>query len=114
MQSPPGDAEPGAGTRQGACVAHEHMAFERRHACSEKTGPLPAAPGTPSLTCVSVPRRNQEPPQDSVIATYEEHEDSVYAVEWAAADPWLFASLSYDGRLVVNRVPRALKYRILL
>uniref|UniRef100_A0A8D0XVQ7 EARP and GARP complex-interacting protein 1 n=1 Tax=Sus scrofa TaxID=9823 RepID=A0A8D0XVQ7_PIG len=58
--------------------------------------------------------KNQEPPQDSVIATYEEHEDSVYAVEWAAADPWLFASLSYDGRLVVNRVPRALKYRILL
>lgn len=58
--------------------------------------------------------KSQEPPQDSVIATYEEHEDSVYAVEWAAADPWLFASLSYDGRLVVNRVPRALKYRILL
>ncbi|KAL0170754.1 hypothetical protein M9458_035350, partial [Cirrhinus mrigala] len=49
-----------------------------------------------------------------IIATYEEHEDSVYAVEWSAADPWLFASLSYDGRLVINRVPRALKYRILL
>ncbi|KAJ8789962.1 hypothetical protein J1605_021660 [Eschrichtius robustus] len=56
-----------------------------------------------------VPCRNQEPPQDSVIATYEEHEDSVYAVDWSSADPWLFASLSYDGRLVINRVPRALK-----
>ena len=52
--------------------------------------------------------------QDSIIATYEEHEDSVYALEWSSADPWLFASLSYDGRLVINRVPRALKYRILL
>jgi len=58
--------------------------------------------------------RMKEPLQDSIIATYEEHEDSVYAVEWSAADPWLFASLSYDGRLVINRVPRALKYRILL
>lgn len=58
--------------------------------------------------------RNKEPLQDNVIATYEEHEDSVYAVDWASADPWLFASLSYDGRLVINRVPRALKYHILL
>ncbi|XP_061066647.1 EARP and GARP complex-interacting protein 1 isoform X1 [Eubalaena glacialis] len=58
--------------------------------------------------------KSQEPPQDSVIATYEEHEDSVYAADWSSADPWLFASLSYDGRLVINRVPRALKYHILL
>ncbi|XP_051579209.1 EARP-interacting protein homolog [Myxocyprinus asiaticus] len=58
--------------------------------------------------------KGKEPLQDSIIATYEEHEDSVYAVEWSEADPWLFASLSYDGRLVINRVPRALKYRILL
>nr|XP_010955243.1 EARP and GARP complex-interacting protein 1 isoform X1 [Camelus bactrianus] len=58
--------------------------------------------------------KSQEPPQDSVITTYEEHEDSVYAVDWSSADPWLFASLSYDGRLVINRVPRALKYHILL
>ena len=58
--------------------------------------------------------RAQEPLQDGVIATYEEHEDSVYAAEWSTADPWLFASLSYDGRLVINRVPRATKYRILL
>ncbi|XP_063118144.1 EARP and GARP complex-interacting protein 1 isoform X1 [Rattus norvegicus] len=58
--------------------------------------------------------KSKEPLQDNVIATYEEHEDSVYAVDWASADPWLFASLSYDGRLVINRVPRALKYHILL
>ncbi|XP_057597501.1 EARP and GARP complex-interacting protein 1 isoform X7 [Hippopotamus amphibius kiboko] len=58
--------------------------------------------------------KSQEPPHDSVVATYEEHEDSVYAVDWSSADPWLFASLSYDGRLVINRVPRALKYHILL
>uniref|UniRef100_A0A8C4Q1V3 EARP complex and GARP complex interacting protein 1 n=1 Tax=Eptatretus burgeri TaxID=7764 RepID=A0A8C4Q1V3_EPTBU len=56
----------------------------------------------------------REPLADSIIATYEEHEDSVYAVEWSSADPWLFASLSYDGRLVINRVPRTVKYNILL
>ncbi|XP_054772763.2 EARP-interacting protein homolog [Lytechinus pictus] len=58
--------------------------------------------------------KTKEPIKDGVIATYEEHEDSVYAAEWSTADPWLFASLSYDGRLVINRVPRAEKYKILL
>ncbi|CAL1526948.1 unnamed protein product [Lymnaea stagnalis] len=58
--------------------------------------------------------RNHEPPKDGVIATYEEHEDSVYAVDWSSADPWTFASLSYDGRVVINRVPRSEKYKILL
>ncbi|CAH1255268.1 TSSC1 [Branchiostoma lanceolatum] len=56
----------------------------------------------------------REPEKDGVIGTYEEHEDSVYAAEWSTADPWLFASLSYDGRLVINRVPKAVKYKILL
>ena len=55
-----------------------------------------------------------DPPKDGVIATYEEHEDSVYASCWSTADPWVFASLSYDGRLVINKVPRAEKYKILL
>lgn len=58
--------------------------------------------------------RSREPVKDGVIATFDEHEDSVYAVEWSTADPWVFASLSYDGRLVINRVPRAEKYKILL
>ncbi|KAF2353818.1 WD40 repeat [Trinorchestia longiramus] len=48
---------------------------------------------------------------EGIIQTYEEHEDSVYAVEWSAGDFWTFASLSYDGRLVINRVPRAVKYK---
>ncbi|XP_055352650.1 EARP and GARP complex-interacting protein 1-like [Paramacrobiotus metropolitanus] len=51
---------------------------------------------------------------DGVINVYDEHEDSVYALDWSSADPWTFASLSYDGRLVINRVPRNVKYRILL
>lgn len=50
---------------------------------------------------------------DAVIGTFEEHEDSVYAVEWSVSDPWLFASLSYDGRLVINKVPKSEKFSIL-
>ncbi|XP_065226219.1 EARP-interacting protein homolog [Planococcus citri] len=51
---------------------------------------------------------------DGVIATFDQHEDSVYCVEWSSADPWILASLSYDGRLLINRVPKTEKYKILL
>lgn len=43
-----------------------------------------------------------------------EHEDSVYCAEWSPAEPWTFASLSYDGRLLISRLPRRYKYQILL
>lgn len=45
---------------------------------------------------------------------FEEHGDSVYGLEWSLADPWLLASLSYDGHVVLNRVPSKLKYKILV
>jgi WD40 repeat protein len=67
----------------------------------------------------SAPLGDLEDPQnekdgDKLIKTYDEHEDSVYSVAWSAGDAWVFASLSYDGRLVVNHVPPAEKYKILL
>lgn len=43
-----------------------------------------------------------------------EMRDSVYDVAWSAADPWVFASLGYDGNVVVNHVPSKEKYKILL
>ena len=48
------------------------------------------------------------------IACFGDHEDSVYAAAWSPVDPWTFASVSYDGRVVCNVVPRAEKYKILL
>ena len=51
---------------------------------------------------------------DGRCHTYDEHEDSVYGLAWSAADPWLFASMSYDGRVVLNKVPKQTKYKILL
>ena len=59
-------------------------------------------------------KEEKEPPKDGLISSYDEHEDSVYAVEWSAADPWSFASLSYDGRVVINKVPKKVKFDILL
>ncbi|KAJ2745122.1 hypothetical protein GGI20_002420 [Coemansia sp. BCRC 34301] len=53
-------------------------------------------------------------PTDGLVMQYDDHESSVYAVQWSANDPWVFASLSFDGRLVINTVPREEKYKILL
>ena len=53
-------------------------------------------------------------PVDGVVATFDQHEDSVYQVAWSAGDPWIFASLSFDGRVLVNFVPREHKYKIIL
>ncbi|CAJ0574408.1 unnamed protein product, partial [Mesorhabditis spiculigera] len=46
---------------------------------------------------------------DGELDRINEHEDTVSAVEWSSADPWIYASLSYDGRVVINRVAHALK-----
>lgn len=56
--------------------------------------------------------KQQHATRDEIVATFEEHEDSVYAAEWSS-DPWRFASLSYDGRLVLNKVPKSEKFNIL-
>ncbi|KAJ2517819.1 Protein tssc1 [Coemansia sp. RSA 1939] len=53
-------------------------------------------------------------PVDGLVSQFDDHETSVYAAHWSAADPWLFASLSFDGRMVINFVPREEKYKILL
>jgi len=50
--------------------------------------------------------------KDEVIHIYEEHDDAVYATEWAT-DPWIFASLGFESRLVINRVPKSEKFSIL-
>ncbi|KAJ1911918.1 hypothetical protein IWQ60_009910 [Tieghemiomyces parasiticus] len=55
-----------------------------------------------------------ERPTDGLVATFDQHEESVYSVSWSEASPWVFASLSYDGRVVVNFVPQDEKYKIIL
>ncbi|CAL8102835.1 unnamed protein product [Calicophoron daubneyi] len=52
--------------------------------------------------------------RDGLIARLEQHEESVYAAEWSPVDPWYFASVSYDGNLLINQVPEPVKLNILL
>lgn len=39
-----------------------------------------------------------------LLNTYSDYEDSVYGLTWSSQQPWIFASLSYDGRVVVESV----------
>jgi WD40 repeat protein len=47
------------------------------------------------------------------VARYE-HTDSVYGMAWSAADAWVYVTVSYDGKVVLNHVPSKEKYKILL
>lgn len=51
---------------------------------------------------------------DGLVKAFDDHEQSVSAAAWSAADAWVFASLSLDGKAVINHVPPAEKYKILL
>ncbi|GMI83073.1 hypothetical protein like AT1G20540 [Hibiscus trionum] len=41
---------------------------------------------------------------DPLLNSYSDYEDSVYGLAWSSREPWIFASLSYDGRVVVESV----------
>lgn len=41
---------------------------------------------------------------DPLLHSYSDYEDSVYGLAWSTREPWIFASLSYDGRVVVETV----------
>jgi len=50
--------------------------------------------------------------EDRLVAKYDDEDDSIYTVAWG--DAWVYASLSYGGKLVVYQVPMQEKYGILL
>ncbi|XP_038886470.1 WD repeat-containing protein DWA2-like [Benincasa hispida] len=51
-------------------------------------------------------RKVDSPPRqgDPLLHSYSDYEDSVYGLAWSCREPWIFASLSYDGRVVVESV----------
>lgn len=67
-----------------------------------------------SPTTSSEEESDSEATEDGLIKAFEQHEESVYRVAWSPADPWIFASVSYDGRFVVNTVPQEHKYKIIM
>lgn len=56
----------------------------------------------------------QQPEGPNIRISRYEHMDSVNAIAWGAADPWIYVSASYDGKVVLNHVPSKEKYKILL
>lgn len=55
------------------------------------------------------------PVTDRLIDSYTiDHTDSIYCVEWSGNDPFIFASLSYDGRFIIHHVRQDEKYKLLL
>eukprot|EP01038_Epipyxis_sp_PR26KG_P011040 gene11040-14824_t len=53
-------------------------------------------------------------PPNIKVRSMDQHEDSVYSVAWSPADAWIYCSMSFDGRIMVNNVPSTEKYKILL
>jgi len=49
-----------------------------------------------------------------VRVTKMELSEAVYDIAWSAVDPWIFASLGFDGSVILNHVPSKEKYKILL
>ncbi|CAN6485202.1 unnamed protein product [Victoria cruziana] len=51
-------------------------------------------------------RMPESPSQKVVplICSFSDYEDCVYGLSWSCREPWIFASLSYDGRVVVESV----------
>ena len=53
-------------------------------------------------------------PPNIKVRSIDQHEESIYSIAWSPADPWMYCSLSYDGRIILNHVPSTEKYKILL
>lgn len=53
-------------------------------------------------------------PPDIRVKMVDQHEESVYGIAWSAAVAWMYCSLSFDGRVILNHVPSTEKYKILL
>lgn len=55
-----------------------------------------------------------EKENDLLILKVDSFDDSVYACTWINGEAWHFASVSYDGKVVISAVPSEEKYKILL
>ncbi|KXZ43814.1 hypothetical protein GPECTOR_80g174 [Gonium pectorale] len=70
------------------------------------------AAGSTASAASKAPARSGD--LDGKVVSWDENDDSLYGLAWSAADPWLLASLSFDGRVALNKVPKNIKYKILI
>ena len=63
----------------------------------------------------SAPLLDSEPSAnaDKKVASFE-HSDACYASSWGAADAWVYATVGYQGKVMLHHVPSKEKYKILL
>lgn len=66
------------------------------------------------LEQLDISRTTDDDPPDVKIKSVDQHEDCVYSIAWSPAEAWMYCSLSYEGRVVLNHVPSTEKYKILL
>ena len=52
--------------------------------------------------------------EDRLLKNYDEFEDSAIEIAWSAGCPWTFASMSYNGHIVINFVPQEEKFKLLM
>jgi len=57
--------------------------------------------------------RNDNHALNTLVARHE-HGESCYAAAWSAADAWIYLTVSFDGKAVLQHVPSKEKYKILL
>ena len=57
---------------------------------------------------------SQETATPNVCVARHEHGDSAYGLSWGAADAWIYMTVGYDGKAILNHVPSNEKYKILL
>jgi WD40 repeat protein len=75
-------------------------------------GGVPSVPESP-LPGASF-REELDDARDGLVSVFDDHHESVSAVEWSASDAWVFLSLSFPGDVRINHVPSVEKYKILL
>jgi WD40 repeat protein len=78
-----------------------------------------AGDGGPVATRNLLPSSSEvSSPNNARVARHEHHGGdaaAVYGAAWGGgADPWIYATLGYDGRVALNHVPSQEKYKILL
>ena len=93
---------------------------EKRSLMSERSGKEGAGSsssssvsGDSSESAASEDSQSMDPP-DVLIKGWDQHTDTVYSVAWSPADAWVYCSMSFDGKVYLNHVPAAEKYKLLL
>ena len=88
------------------CQGHTHWVVNATCGLAKD---LVLSSGTDAVVCLWRCSATSESSElsGSLVTCYQDHEDSVYGCCWSAEDQWVFASLSYDGRLLVHSVSDA-------